>query len=166
MSVYKNRDGRSPYWHFDFQIKGYRFHGSTKQTTRREAEAVERQEREKAKALVKQLAAAQSSLRLDDVAERYWNEVGQHLAGADTTEHRLALLIEFLGKDKIITEITDDDVTKLVAWRRGHRARPRLSSQIELCSVLTPSTILQNSFGSCSRGQSYGACASIASRNG
>jgi len=137
VSVYKNRDGRSPYWHFDFQIKGYRFHGSTKQTTRREAEAVERQEREKAKALVKQLAAAQSSLRLDDVAERYWNEVGQHLAGADTTEHRLALLIEFLGKDKIITEITDDDVTKLVAWRRGHRARPKFSDR----TLLSPHTV-------------------------
>ena len=121
MSVYKNRDGRSPYFHFDFQVKGHRFHGSTKQTTRREAEAVERQGREKAKALVKQLAAAQSSLRLDDVAERYWQEVGQHLADADHTEHRLGLLIQFFGKDKWLTDIHDADVAKLVAWRRGHR---------------------------------------------
>ena len=30
-------------------------------------------------------------------------------------------LIEFFGKDKLITEITGDDVAKLVAWRRGHR---------------------------------------------
>ena len=123
MSVYKNRDGRSPYWHFDFQIRGHRFHGSTKCTTRREAEAVERAEREKAKALVAQLAAAKTSLRIDDVAERYWQEVGQHHAGADGTEHRLALLIEFFGKDKLLTEITGDDVAAFVAWRRGHRAR-------------------------------------------
>jgi integrase len=123
VSVYKNRDGRSPYFHFDFQVKGHRFHGSTKQTTRREAEAVERQEREKAKALVKQLAAANSSLRLDDVAERYWQEVGQHHAGADNTEHDLALLIEFFDKDRWLTDIYDADVAKLVAWRRGHRRK-------------------------------------------
>jgi integrase len=123
VSVYKNRDGRSPFFHFDFQIKGHRFHGSTKQTTRREAEAVERQEREKARALVKQLAAAKSSLRLDDVAEGYWNEVGQHHVGADNTEHGLALLIEFFGKDRWLTDICDADVAKLVAWRRGHRRK-------------------------------------------
>jgi hypothetical protein len=26
------------------------------------------------------------------------------------------LLIEFFGRDKLLTEITGDDVTKLVAW--------------------------------------------------
>lgn len=44
MSVYK--DPRSPFWEFDFQLGGHRFHSSTKCTTRREAEAVERSERE------------------------------------------------------------------------------------------------------------------------
>src|SRR5262249_7660928 len=121
VSVYKNRDGRSPYFHFDFQVRGHRFHGSTKCTTRREAEKVEAAKREKATRLVAQLAAAKTSLRLDDVADRYWQEVGQHHAGADGTEHRLSLLIEFFGKDKLLTEITGDDVTRLVAWRRGHR---------------------------------------------
>ena len=71
--------------------------------------------------VVAQLAAAKTSLRLDDVADRYWQEVGQHHAGADGTEHRLSLLIEFFGKDELLTEITGDDVTKLVAWRRGHQ---------------------------------------------
>jgi integrase len=123
VSIYKNRDGRSPYFHYDFQVRGHRFHGSTKCTTRREAEKVEAAEREKAKRLTAQLAAAKTSLRLDDVAERYWQEVGQHHAGADGTEHRLALLIEFLGKDKLLTDITGDDVARFVVWRRGHRAR-------------------------------------------
>jgi hypothetical protein len=121
MSVYK--DPRSPYFPFDFQMRGYRFRGSTKKTTRREAEKVEAAEREKARALVAQLVAAKTSLRLDDVAGRYWNEVGQHHAGADNTEHDLALLIEFFGKDKLLPDITSDDVAKLVAWRRGHRSK-------------------------------------------
>jgi len=45
MSVYKDKDGRSPYWHYDFQINGRRFHGSTKTRT---AEAFERAVRERA----------------------------------------------------------------------------------------------------------------------
>ena len=36
-----------------------------------------------------QAQAAATSLRLDDVAGRYWQEVGQHHAGADNTERLL-----------------------------------------------------------------------------
>jgi integrase len=117
------RDPRSPFWQYNFQIRGRRFFGSTKKTTRREAEAVERQERERATALITQTEAARTSLRLDDVAGRYWLEHGQHGAGAANTERRLALMIEFFGKDKLLTEITGDGVARLVAWRRGHRGK-------------------------------------------
>jgi integrase len=119
MSVY--RDPRSRFWRHDSWIDGFRVYGSTKKTTRREAEAVERQEREKAKRRIAQQRAAATSLRLDDIAGRYWTEVGQHHAGADNTERLLTLLIGHFGENKLIAEITDDDVTKLVAWRRGHR---------------------------------------------
>ena len=121
MSVLK--DSRSPYWRFDFQVGGHRFFGSTKARTRREAEAVERAEKEKAKRHVAQARAAATSLRLDDVAGRYWQEVGQHHAGARNTERQLGYLIDFFGKDMVITDIGDGDLTKLVAWRRGHQSR-------------------------------------------
>ena len=45
MSVRK--DPRSPYWSYNFQINGRRFYGSTKALPKRDAEAVERAEREK-----------------------------------------------------------------------------------------------------------------------
>jgi integrase len=118
MSVYK--DHRSPYFQFYFRWRGHRFFGSTKATTRREAERVEAAEREKAKARVAALNAAKVSLRLDDVAGRYWSQA-QHYAASRNIWKRLSLLIEFFGKDKLITDITDDHVAKLVAWRRGHR---------------------------------------------
>jgi integrase len=121
MSVFK--DHRSPFWRFDFQVGGHRFFGSTKARTRREAEAVERTEREKAKRHVAQAKVAATSLRLDDVAGRYWQEVGQHHAGADNTWRQIEKLIEFFGKDKLLTDISGDDIAKLVAWRRGHRVR-------------------------------------------
>lgn len=47
MSVYQSK--RSPYWHYDFQIKGRRYSGSTKTWSRPEAEAIEHQERMLAK---------------------------------------------------------------------------------------------------------------------
>jgi integrase len=120
MSVF--RDARSPYWRFDFQFEGHRFFGSTKATTKRDAEKVERAERERAKTRVAAIKAARTSLRLDDVAGRYW-EKAQHHAASRNIWKRLSLLIEFFGKDKLITEIGDDYVAKLVAWRRGHRVR-------------------------------------------
>jgi integrase len=133
MSVY--RDPRSPYWQFYFRWRGHRFFGSTKARTRREAEKVEAAEREKAKAQVAASTAAKTSLRLDDVAGRYWSEKGQHHACARNTWKRLALLIEFFGKDKLITDITEDDVRALVAWRRGHR-KPHHGSDL-----ISPATV-------------------------
>jgi hypothetical protein len=119
MSVYKST--KSPYYRYDFVIEGHRFHGSTRCETRREAETVERQHRERARERVKELRRAQTSMQLDDVAGRYWLEVGQFHAGADDTERDLARLVDWLGKTKLLTEITDADVSALVAWRRGHR---------------------------------------------
>jgi integrase len=116
------RDPRSPFWQYRFQIQNRKFFGSTKKTTKREAEKVEAAERERARALIAQDEHARTSLRLDDVAGRYWTEHGQHLAGTNLWG-LLGLVLEFFGKDKLITEITDDDVARFVAWRRGHRRK-------------------------------------------
>ncbi|MFZ0239236.1 MAG: site-specific integrase [Xanthobacteraceae bacterium] len=121
MSVFREKG--SPFWRYDFQVGGHRFFGSTKSRNKREAQEIERSERETAKRHVAQVRAAATSLRLDDVAGRYWSEVGQHHAGKRNTERQLGYLIDFFGKDKLLTEVTDDDLTRLVAWRRGHRAR-------------------------------------------
>ena len=43
MTVYQ--DKRSPYWQFDFQFRGRRYHGSTGCTSKRAAEQFERRER-------------------------------------------------------------------------------------------------------------------------
>lgn len=119
MSVYQPKG--SPYYHFDFQWRGDRFHGSTKCTNRREAEAVESAERKKVKRQTEAARASTASLKLDDVAARYWNEVGQHHAGKANTDRDLERLVTYFGPTKLLTEITNDDVARMVAWRRGHR---------------------------------------------
>jgi integrase len=119
MSVYRPKD--SPFYHYDFWWRGARFHGSTKRANRRKAEAVERSERDRAKQQAAAARASSASLKLDDVVGRYWNEVGQHHVGAANTWRDVERLVEFFGPTKLLTEISDDDVARLVAWRRSHR---------------------------------------------
>ena len=50
------------------------------------------------------------------------------------------ILIEFFGKDKLITDIADDDVRALIAWRRGHRVVYR-GRKPEDCALIAPATV-------------------------
>ena len=123
MSVY--RDKRSPYYQYDFQHAGNRFSGSTKCTTRRDAERFEAAELEKAKALMKATARAKASLAIDDVAARLWNHSAQYDSEPKATETNLARLVEYFGPSKPLTEIDNQATKDMVAWRRGQRVKRR-----------------------------------------
>jgi integrase len=139
MSIYRPKG--SPFYHFDFQWRGGRFHGSTKRTNRREAERVEQAERERAKQEAAQAKAASTSLQLDDVAGRYWAEVGKHHAGADNTWRDVSRLVDYFGPTQLLTEITDDDVSRLVAWRRGHRVVRSKKRKLDQCPLVSNATV-------------------------
>ena len=128
MSVYK--PSKSPFYHFAIQVRGHRFYGTTKCTTRREAEAFEAVERDKAKALVKAMARSRTSLLIDDVAARLWDQSGQHDAGPNYTSTNLARLIEYFGKTKPLTDIDHNEAKRMVAWRRGHRVKGRADAPL------------------------------------
>lgn len=49
------RKNGSPYWQFDFEIRGYRFSGSTRCRDERDAQEVESEKRREAETLVAQL---------------------------------------------------------------------------------------------------------------
>ncbi|HXB81679.1 MAG TPA: site-specific integrase [Bradyrhizobium sp.] len=123
MSVYS--DKRSPYYQFDFQIEGHRFHGSTKCTSRKDALKFEAAEQERARAQIKAARRAKASLAIDDVADRLWNDQAQYDAEPKATETNLARLIEYFGEAKSLTAIDHSEAKKLVAWRRGHRVSRR-----------------------------------------
>ena len=119
MSVWKPKG--SPYYHFDFQMRGSRFFGSTKCSDRRQAEAVERSEREKAKAVSK--SDRDLPHTYGEAAARFWNEVGQHNATADDTRRNLVWLGEAIGEHTPLLNITGDLVAKIVAKRRGEKSK-------------------------------------------
>jgi len=115
------KDKRSQFYTYEFELDGRRFYGPTKRTNEREALAIEKQEREKAR----QKLAAEAKLRngpltLRLATGRYWQEVGQFHAGANTTWRNLERLIEFFGPDEPMAAITGERVAALVSWRRGH----------------------------------------------
>ncbi len=113
MSVYQSK--KSPYWQYDFQIRGRRFYGSTGVETRRKAEAVERRLRE-------QLAAGGSldpAMTLDEAAGQWWAEVGQALATAPDVERRITLCLRLIGRTRPITEITTRVLSHAIERRRA-----------------------------------------------
>jgi integrase len=118
LSVYKRPDQQT--FSYDFQIRGHRFSGNTEARNRKDAEAVERNLKVKAKADLDEVRrTGNGPLLLRHAAGRYWQEVGQHHAGSATTFRDLDRLVNRLGPDTRLDAITDADVAALVAWRRG-----------------------------------------------
>jgi integrase len=127
VSVYKGQ--KSPFYRYDFELGGRRFHGSTKVRNRKEAEQIERDLKVKARAdLDAERRTGHGPLTLDFAAGRYWQEIGQHHRGHKDTWHKLELLIEFFGPTKRLDQITDADVAALVAWRRSQTAKRLLEA--------------------------------------
>jgi integrase len=125
MSVYKS--AKSQYYSYDFQLDNRRFFGSTKAKNRKQAEAVERDLRAKARADIEaEKRTGNAPLTLDVAAGRYFQEVGQHHADSDATFRNLNRLVHYFGKTKRLDQITDADVSALVAWRRAQTIKGRV----------------------------------------
>jgi integrase len=77
-----------------------------------------------------------AAMTIDAAAGRYWSEVGQGHACASETFVNLERLVGYFGKDKLLAEITDDDVAKMVAWRRSHHRWGRKDF-----SLIAPATV-------------------------
>lgn len=128
MSVYKPKG--SPYFHFDFQRSGRRFHGSTGCTARREAEAFERIEKKKAAASPKAVTGEHTTITV--AWARFWDEKGQHDAKSDTTFARMEALQDGLakalrdrGRAALLMDIDADVIAAYVATRRGTKGRSK-----------------------------------------
>ena len=149
MSIYKSK--KSPFYQYDFQIDGHRFHGSTQCTARKDAEKFEVLERERARALVKAMKHSAASLLIDDVAARLWNDEAQYDSAPEATSTNIARLVDYFGKMKPLTDIDNQEAKKMVAWRRGHRIKGRKNAAADrqrhrqplghqgLCSGCSPS---------------------------
>ena len=126
MSVYKPKGSR--FFIYDFERGGRRFSGSTKCTERRAAERTEEglildaeRKAEIAKQAVTQ-ARGEGPMTLAIAAARFFHEVGQHHAAPKTTERDLNRAVDWFGRGKCLQDITDEEVSRWVAERRGEQA--------------------------------------------
>lgn len=114
----------SPFWWCNFTVDGRRVRRSTgiENSGARKAEARERAGRLLAQALT---AAARpgAPVTIEVAAERYYQEVIRHHRNADDEETALARIVERLGPQRPLHEISDGDIAELVARRRGDRRR-------------------------------------------
>lgn len=139
MSLYKS--AKSPFYAYDFQIDSRRFHGSTKARNKKDAEAVERDLKAKAKAdIEQQKKTGNGPLLLRHGTGRFWNEVGQHYQNAGDTFRDLERLNTYFGPDKRMDEITDADVAALVAWRRRDTVTRRKGKEKHV-QLIAPATV-------------------------
>jgi integrase len=117
MSVYKRPEAET--YSYDFQLGGRRFSGNTEARNKKDADAVERQLRAKARADIEVAKrTGNGPLLLRYATGRYWAEVGERHVNRAATHRDLSRLVEFFGPDKRLDEITDGDVAALVTARR------------------------------------------------
>lgn len=123
MSVYRPKG--SDIYVYDFQHRTARFCGSTGATSKREALAVEKQCRAEAeKEIAGRVAAGCAPMTVGVAMARYWTEIGQHHKGSDNTWWSIDWLEREIGGRRLILDITDNDVAKLVAKRRAEAKAP------------------------------------------
>ena len=118
MSVYK--PAKSPFYAFDFQIRGVRFTGSTECTSKRDAEAFEKERKDQARIEVKALVAQEHApLTFVGAAARYYVEVGKHLRGDGPKNCQWSInwLEHELGSGTLLSSIDDATVARLVGIR-------------------------------------------------
>jgi hypothetical protein len=116
MSVFSVKN--SPYYQFDFQIRGHRFYGSTETKNEREAKEVEKAKRAEAARLVTDsIATGRKPMTVAVACDRWWDQVGRHGSDPDL-ERALEWLKAQIGPQVALHDINDDMVSVAVEARR------------------------------------------------
>lgn len=113
MSLYR-REG-SPFWQYSFTVNGVRFRGSTGETGKREAQAVEADKRH----AIKRGMVPKDRWNLHICLGSYWSERAKHNRSAKTILAKLDALRRILGKDTAIMDLTNAVLMDYRAKRRG-----------------------------------------------
>lgn len=139
MSVYKRKDtGRFKY---DFQIGGRRFSGPLAAKTQKAAEVEALKKRLKIEEqIAEQKRTGKATLTLDMAACRFWDEVGKFHKDAQKTFVDLRRVVEHLGPNKVLDEITDADVIAMVAWRRAQTPKGKSKGTLVAPATVNRST--------------------------
>ena len=126
MSVY--RPAKSPRYHFDFQWKGQRHHGSTGCTSKRDAERVEADYRRKVALGEK----ARQTITVEEACDTWQAQVGDTKRSKATTLYQLAFLMAGLGGRTMLHDVTFRQVQDYAARRRGMVSDASVNREVQL----------------------------------
>lgn len=136
MSVYK--PPKSRYFQYDFIIQGQRFHGSTGQVTKRDAERAERRIRAE---VADGSYGSAANVTLDEACGRWWDDKGQHRGDAVDVERRLGVLIDLIGAETPLKSIDAEIVADAI---RKRRKMPYVKSKADDAREYLPSAATVN----------------------
>lgn len=127
MSLYQ-RKTKSKIWHYDFQLRGHRFYGSTGVTSKAEAREVLKQQRVKAE---RQLALGEENhqITVKEVCAIYLAQRGQFTDDPKTVETWCKWIVIDLGGNTRLQDVTYKDLQTIVAKRRKGRANGTVNRQ-------------------------------------
>lgn len=117
MSVWsKKRADGATYWVYEFQRQGRRFFSPLGgYETRRKAEAAENERKERVRSGKED---QRDDLSLDEAAGLYWQDVGQHHKGAETTYHAIQTVLRLIGPHTNLSKVRTATVNDAVQRRR------------------------------------------------
>lgn len=123
MSLFKRQ--RSPYWWTEFVVKGRRVVRSTGTSSRREAEAFERQLRAE---IAKEAGKVRitPSLTIDQACGKYWLEHGRRLRDARNVQRWLRYIVQYLPDDLPLADLSTRHAVDMIAQMR-ERGRGEIS---------------------------------------
>jgi integrase len=129
MSIYKPK--KSKFFHFDFEFRGKRFHGSTGCTTERLARQFEARKRQE----VALPSLARPQITVDDACGLY-AEYAESQNSWKTTEYLLSDIVKQFRPNRLLSAISQRELMTYFAMRRstgkkGKRSNSTINREIE-----------------------------------
>jgi integrase len=122
------RPANSRYWHYDFQIRGCRFHGSCDTEDFEQAKAIEAQARVDAKTQAK---APVGVFTLSEAIGTYFNDVCQYQPSARTAISHGKNLVSLIDPKTRLPDLTMADVQRFVSKRRAKVANGTVNRDLQ-----------------------------------
>lgn len=124
------RPKNSRFWHYDFQIRGCRFHGSTATEDFQTAKAIEAQARVTAKASL--TATPAGVFTLSEAVGTYIADVADHQPSARTTRTQAKALLALIDPKTRLPDLTMAMVQGYVTRRRATCANGTVNRELQM----------------------------------
>lgn len=126
------RPKNTRYWHYDFQVRGCRFHGSCETENYEEAKAVEAAARVEARKRLSMKKTSMNDFTLSQALGTYYNDVAAHQSSARTTRSQATALLRGLDPQITLPKLTEADIQRYVTRRRAECANATVNRELQL----------------------------------